>query len=159
MVTSDVRYFTQKMGVISDARNHKELGQGRNEESQKKGQKNKKWEIKWWASHRSANYWCLMCRCAWRTSVNSFSFASFVHMFFKFNSLIYLSCFLFDFWWITICVRDFWPIETHYSSHFQDYMSYLWFLWRLTYQYSHDWSWWWLKLTKQNERLKNVSWS
>ena len=39
MVTSDVRYFTQKMGVKSFARNHKERGQGRNEESQKNGQK------------------------------------------------------------------------------------------------------------------------
>jgi hypothetical protein len=39
MVTSDVRYFTQKMGVKSVARNQKELGQGRNEESQKKDKK------------------------------------------------------------------------------------------------------------------------
>ena len=39
MVTSDVRYFTQKMGVKSVARNHKELGQGKNEESQKKWKK------------------------------------------------------------------------------------------------------------------------
>lgn len=49
----------QKMGINSDAWNHKERGQDRNEESQGMG---KKKIIK--SSHRTADCLAYICRCA-----------------------------------------------------------------------------------------------